>query len=186
MTFRSHFGRIAAVAIFCAALATALMAGADAEDELKCAALLAFVQNAHWMEPLAASAPLTVGVLGRPAFLRCLRTSIEGKAVDGRPLRVQEIRASADPRCCQVLYFATDQPSEIRLALQSVSSQRVLTVGETGHFLEQGGAVNLFLMDGHMAFEVSMVALDRSGITISSKLLRFGQIRDLAKGRPFK
>jgi hypothetical protein len=68
--------------------------------------------------------------------------------------------------------------------LQAFSSEHVLTIGETDGFLEQGGAVNLFLMDGHMAFEVSLGTLTRSGVEISSKLLRFGQIRDLKRGRP--
>jgi hypothetical protein len=94
-----------------------------------------------------------------------------------------EIKPPIDPHCCQALYFATDKPAEINPILPSLGSAHVLTVGETDRFLEQGGAVNLFLMDGHMAFEVSLGALDRSGIEISSKLLRFGQIRDLTRGR---
>jgi len=39
-------------------------------------------------------------------------------------------------------------------------------------------------MDGHMAFEVSLETLGRAGIEVSSKLLRFGQIRGRSKGRP--
>jgi hypothetical protein len=48
--------------------------------------------------------------------------------------------------------------------------------------LDSGGAVNLLVIDGHMSFEVSLEALDRSGVSISSKLLRFGQIRSRKKG----
>ena len=163
----------------------AQLARADADDELKSAALLAFVQNAHWAES-PADAFLTVGVMGRPAFYRWLRTSIDGKAVEGRRVRIVEVKMPLDPRCCQAIYFATDNVAEIKPALQAVSAGHVLTVGESDRFLEQGGAVNLFLVDGHMAFEVSLGVLTRSGIDISSKLLRFGQIRDLAKGRPIK
>jgi hypothetical protein len=156
------------------------------EDELKCAALLALVQNAHWPEAAVPGAPLTIGVLGRPAFLRCLRNLADVKAVEGRPLRVEEIKSPADPRNCQVVYLASGKAEEIKPALQAAAAEHVLTVGENDRFLEQGGAINFYLADGHMAFEVSLGALDRSGITISSKLLRFGQIRDLAKGRPRK
>lgn len=91
-----------------------------------------------------------------------------------------------DAHCCRILYFATDRVEEIKPGLQALNAERVLTIGETERFLEHGGAVNLFLSDGRMAFEVSMGALERSGIEISSRLLRFGQIRDLAKGRSIR
>lgn len=186
MRFRSHAACIAFVLALVALSALSLQGAADAEDELKCAALLAFIQNSHWTEQPSSNTPLTVGVLGRPLFLRGVRNTLEGKVVEGRPLRIVEVAAQFDPRCCQVVYFATGQLAEIKTALQSVSSEHVLTVGETSHFLEQGGAVNLFLADGHMAFEVSLEALNRSGVTVSSRLLRFGQIRDLQKGRARK
>jgi hypothetical protein len=167
-----------------AVFSLALRGGAEAEDELKSATLLAFVQSAHWLDELAADRPLRMGVVGRAAFLHCVQTRIEGKSVSGHPLRVLAINGPVDPGCCQVIYFATDKPAEIKPVLQSFSSAHVLTIGETDGFLEEGGAVNLFLMDGHMAFEVSLDTLGRAGIEVSSKLLRFGQIRGRPKGRP--
>ena len=185
LVFQSQFGRSIALVILLAASGL-MLRGSGAEDELKCATLLAFVQNAHWADPLGANAPLTVGVVGRSAFTKGLSASAEGKAVNGHPVRVIGVNGPLDPRCCQVLYFATDKPAEIKPVLQSFNSAHVLTIGETDGFLEQGGAVNLFLADGHMAFEVSLGALGRAGVEISAKLLRFGQIRDLTKGRQAK
>jgi hypothetical protein len=186
MSSSFHFRRMAAVLGLFTLLASSVRAMAEGEDELKCAALLAFVQNANWTEQLAANSPLTVGVFGRVAFFRWLRTGGEGKAINGHPIRIIEVREPVDPHCCQVLYLATDKAAEIKPLLQAFSSAHVLTIGEYDGFLEHGGAVNLFLLDGHMAFEVSLGTLTRSGVEISSKLLRFGQIRDLAKGRPSK
>ena len=183
MFLRSHLGRLAAVAGVLAVLAARLAGQPDGEDELKSATLLAFVQNTHWKEPLAANSPITVGVAGRKPFLQHLRAAIEGKVVDGHPLRVLEVTALADPHCCQVLYFATDKIEEIAPLAESAGAAHVLTVGETDHFLDRGGAVNLFLTDGHMTFEVSLETLARSGIEISARLLRFGQIRERPKGR---
>ena len=163
-----------------------MAAGGGAEDQLKCATLVAFLQNARWPDPLPDKAPLTVGVAGRPGFVRMLSDSVEGRMAAGHPIRIQSLNTSANPHCCQVLYFATDKAAEIKPVLQLFGAAHALTIGETDGFLEQGGAVNLFFVDGHMAFEVSLSALGREGIEISSKLLRFGQIRDLAKERPPK
>lgn len=183
MKSRFHVGYLAVLSL-AAVFALVLRGGVEAEDELKSATLLAFVQNTHWLDELAPDTPLSLGVVGRAAFLHCLQTRIEGKSVSGHPLRVLAINGPVDSRCCQVIYFATDKPAEIKPVLQSFSSSQVLTIGETDGFLEEGGAVNLFLMDGHMAFEVSLETLGRAGIEVSSKLLRFGQIRGRSKGRP--
>jgi hypothetical protein len=184
--FPTNFGRLVAVLTLCGIPGASLQRDTEAEDQLKSAVLLTFVQNARWAAPSALNTPLTVGVIGRPAMFRWLRTSLDGKVVEGRTLRVVEVKLPPEPQCCQVIYFATEKQAEIKPFLLAPGSEHALTVGESDRFLEYGGAVNLFLVDGHMAFEVSLGVLTRSGIDISSKLLRFGQIRDLAKGRPVK
>lgn len=186
MQCRSHFGRWSAILVLLIAAIITLRGGEDAEDQLKCATLLAFAQNAHWIEPLPDRTPLTVGVVGRSSFTRLLSSTVAGRAAAGHPIRIRSLNSPLDPHCCQLVYFATDRPDEIKPALQMFGGAHALTIGEIDGFLEQGGAVSLFFVDGHMAFEVSLGALDRAGVEISSKLLRFGQIRDLAKGRPAK
>jgi hypothetical protein len=76
-----------------------------------------------------------------------------------------------------LIYVATAKTSEIQQVIQSVRSVHTLTIGEDDKFLDYGGAVNLLLIDGHMGFEVSLDSLNRSGVEISSKLLRLGEIR---------
>jgi hypothetical protein len=70
----------------------------------------------------------------------------------------------------------------VTLALQNAAAAHALTIGENKEFLHWGGAVRLLVVDGHMSFEVSLDALERSGVSISSRLLRFGQVRDHKKG----
>jgi len=164
----------------------AMMAATDAvdpEDELKAATVLAFLQNAKWPDSDPAGANVTLGVLGRPAFFQVLRRSLEGKPVGGRPVRVVELTQSIDPKCCQALYIATDRKADIHRALASAAAGHMLTIGEANRFLDDGGAISIFLVDGHMAFEVSMAALEQCRVAISSKLLRFGRVRDLPKQR---
>ena len=154
----------------------------EEEDALKAAVILAFVQHTHWPDPLPNGGPLRVCAFGRPAFITALRGGVEGKLVDGHRLVVTEIKPAGEARGCQVLYFATDKPTEIKNELQVIGNAHVLTLGESDRFLEYGGGANLFLVDGHIAFEVSLSAIERGSVEISSKLLRFGQIHDLAKG----
>jgi len=154
---------------------------AEPEDELKAATVLAFLQNAKWPDQTA-DPDLTVGIVGRPAFAQVLRRTLEGKSVNGRTVRVLTLKSPAEARC-QVIYVATDRKQEIESALSGATAAHLLTIGESNHFLDSGGAINLFLADGHMSFEVSISTLDRCNVAISSKLLRFGKLRDLPKGK---
>jgi hypothetical protein len=154
------------------------MHASDSEDELRAATVWLFVQYSDF-SPIPEGA-ITVGVLGRPSFARALRRTLDGKAVGGHPVKVVEVKS--DPHGCQILYIASDKNDEIQKALQATQSIHALVIGETDHFLERGGAVNLFIVDGHIGFETSLEALGRSGVVISSNLLKFGQIRDRKKG----
>ena len=153
----------------------------EPEDELKAATVLAFLQYARWPQRTAAGPNLTIGVLGRPAMFDVLHRNLEGKTVNGRNVRVIDLALPADPRCCQAYYIATGRKEEINRALAGAAAAHVLTIGESNRFLEEGGAINLFLVDGHMAFEASMAALEQCKVAISSKLLRFGRVVDLPR-----
>ena len=154
----------------------------EPEDELKAAVVLSFLRYGEWRPALPANAPLTVGVQGRNAFADVLRRGVEGKLVNEHAIHIVELKTASEQHGCQVVFFADDKVSDTRTALQSPALARVLTIGETRDFLDWGGAVRLFVLDGHITFEVSLEALERSGVSISSRLLRFGQIRNPKKG----
>lgn len=180
---RLTFMRLVAYIGLAALLWETAQAASEPEDELKAAIVLSFLRYSEWPAPGSGDPRLTVGVLGRPAMLQTMRLVLENKAVNERPIRVVEVKAGGDPRCCQLLFLASQKPREIRQALAGVEAARILTIGESGQFLDLGGAVNLLIVDGRMTFEVSLEALERCGIVTSSRLLRFGVIRGGSKGR---
>jgi YfiR/HmsC-like len=155
---------------------------AEPEDELRAAVVLSFLRYGEWSPALPANAPLTVGLLGRAAFADVLRHSLEGKTVNEHAIHILELKSASELHGCQIVYFAEDKVFDTQAALENPALARVLTIGETRDFLDWGGAVHLFVLDGHIAFEVSIKALEREGISISSRLLRFGQIRNPKKG----
>jgi hypothetical protein len=150
---------------------------ADPDDELKAAIVLSFLRYSTWHQLPAEGEPLTVGVVGRSSMIQALRRLFDGKSVNNHALRVEEIKVPVDARRCEIIYYATAVSTEIRQGLLDLQSAHALTIGESDKFLESGGAVNLLPVEGHMSFEVSLEALQRSAVDISSKLLRFGQVR---------
>jgi hypothetical protein len=171
-----HISRWRTAAGLIGLLAGLAIAAAEPEDELKSATVLTFIRHAEWLQG-AAAGPITIGVTGRPSMVRMLQRTLDGKTANNRAIRIVDATAPAELNSCQVLYVATDNNSEIRQTLAGVRTAHALTIGESGRFLEYGGAVNLLIVDGHMSFEVSLEALDRAGVSISSKLLRYGQVK---------
>ncbi len=178
MSLRSKVAWLLAILSLCLTPCRAVQGTADSEDELKSATVWLFVQYSK-LTP-GADGSITLGVLGRPSFVKVLRRNLDGKSTGGHVVKVVE--AKPDLRCCQIVYLAMDKSEEIRHILQSAPPLRALTIGESDRFLDLGGAVNLFIADGHIAFEANLEALDRCGVSISSNLLKFGQIRNRGKG----
>jgi hypothetical protein len=164
------------LAAFAAATAGTALAP-DEEVDLKAAIVLNLLRYSTWPDHSAAGSPVIVGILGKTSFAKALRPTLEGKVVDNHPIRLTEIGAVFDPRCCQAIIVALENPAELKQALAAVRGAPILTIGEADRFLDNGGTVNLLEVDGHMSFEVSIEALERSGVEISSKLLRFGQVK---------
>jgi hypothetical protein len=159
-------------------------AASDPEDELKSATVLTFIRHAEWRE--SATGPINVAVWGRSATVQTLRRTLEGRAANSRPIHIVDAKLPAGVNDCQVVYIAGDD-KEVRQTLAGWRNSHALTIGESGRFLEYGGAVNLVIVDGHMSFEVSREALERAGVSISSTLLRYGQVTPTAapaKARP--
>jgi hypothetical protein len=144
----------------------------EPEDELRSATVLAFIRHSEWRH--AADGPIRIAVVGRAGMVQTLRRTLEGKTANNRAIRVVD-GLQGDPRSCQILYVAGENNGETRETLAAWRAH-ALTIGESDRFLENGGAVRLLIVDGHMSFEVSLDALDRAGVAISSTLLRYGQV----------
>jgi len=178
VSLTSKLASLLAILALCLTPCRAVQNTADSEDELKSATVWLFVQYSK-LAP-GADGSITVGVLGRPSFIKVLRRNLDGRTTGGHAVKVVE--AKPDLRCCQIVYLAMDKTEEIRHTLQNAQTLRALTIGESDRFLDFGGAVNLFIADGHIGFEASLEALDRCGLSVSSNLLKFGQIRNRGKG----
>jgi hypothetical protein len=153
----------------------ASLAAAEPEDELKAATVLTFLRHCEWSKA-PAGGPLTLGVLGRSAMVDALRRTVDGKTANGRAVRVVALRRSSECPDCQAVYLAGDNRGELKHQIAGLRLPGLLVMGESEHLLELGGAVNLFIVHGHMSFEVSQEALSLNGIAISSKLLRYGRV----------
>jgi hypothetical protein len=100
-----------------------------------------------------------------------------GQQIDGRPIAVRMVSASALPSDCRILYVADAADG----VLNAVRARPVLTITNGtggGH-----GIVDLRVIEQHVRFDIDMAQAEQAGLTISSKLLSLAHaVSPAAKG----
>ena len=150
------------------------------EYELKAAFLYNFVKFVEWPPEAFAGArsPLTICVYGEDPFGASLDGVVRGESLGERSLLVQRPETLEELRDCHVLFVSHSERQRMPEILARVEGAPVLTVGDTDGFLRAGGMINFVLEENKVRFLINQAAAERSGLRISSKLLR------LAKGTP--
>lgn len=159
-------------------------AAADAvsrEYQVKAAFLAKFVQFVEWPAGSVPKAgdPLVIAVVadadGHDPFNGALEQLVNGKAVNGHPVKVRHV-APDNVGDCHALFVPASQDARVEQALKAVAGHNVLTVGETDAFPHAGGQITFYLDDNRVRFEINPDAAKAAGVTISAKLLALARI----------
>jgi hypothetical protein len=149
------------------------------EYAIKAAYLHNFSSYVQW--PAGAfptsDAPLVIGVLGTDPFGEVLNEIARTKKVGGRPIVVKQFASMAAYAPCHVLFVASStSPQEQAAAIRKAHGSPVLLVGENPGFAEQGGAIDFFIEQNKVRFEINLDVAKRQQLKISSKLLGLAKI----------
>jgi hypothetical protein len=96
--------------------------------------------------------------------------------VHDRPLIVKRPRAAEDLRSCHLLFISRSEKERLPAVLSQLKGSPVLTVSETDGFAEQGGMVNLALVNKTVKIEINQAAAAQAGLQISAKLLKLARL----------
>lgn len=148
-----------------------------AEYQVKAAFLFNFAQFVDW--PAAAypdeKAPLVIGVMGPDPFGAYLDGLVQGEKIDGHPIVVRRFNDGEKPEC-HMLFVSAATPARMDRIRAQLIGQSVLTVGDTDNFSRLGGLVRFVTDKGKIHLRINAAAAKASGLTISSKLLRWATI----------
>jgi len=148
------------------------------EYQIKAAFLFNFAKFVEWPPGTFsdASAPLRICVLGQDPFGEDLRKITDQKTVNGRKLEVKHVIDLPEARNCHILFISSSEKLSRKKILQGLQGASVLTVGDTEGFVGEGGMINFVLENDRVKFEVSLVAAERAGLKISSRLLSVAKL----------
>jgi len=124
----------------------------------------------------AADLPFVVCLFG----LDPVGTTLQGMAgvrrFKGRRLDVRLLHAPEGATGCRVVWVAAARQDELAALLAHTGGRPILTVGDTDGFARRGVLFELRRSELRVRFEVNLPQTRRSGLLISSKLLRLGTI----------
>ena len=179
---RCRRGRIATALAACG-LGLGVVSSAAAqptlENDVKAVFLYNFTKFIDWPAPAAPQpGAFRVCVLADADFAQAVDRTIAGETVDGRPLERLEPQSPDQVRSCGILYVGRSHTERSARFIAAARNLPVLTVGEGSAFLQQGGAIGFVLDNNRVRFDINVAATQRSGLRVSSKLLRVARSVD--------
>jgi hypothetical protein len=143
------------------------------EYRLKAAFVYRFPQFVEWPAPaLDGQESVTICVLRPNPFGSLLGELITGETLNGRSLAIQEIDRASGIHGCHVVFVPGEQPGAAKAVLDAAGDHPILTIGESSRFLDDGGVINLQVINRRVRFEINATAAERAGLRLSSQLLR--------------
>ena len=155
------------------------------EYDVKAAYLLNFGKfvRIEPAEPAGAGSSFDVCVIGDDPIEAALRTQTAGERINDRPVRILHVKDGAAARACQIAYLGGGEGEHLDQSLDELRGSDVLTVSDSPTFLARGGMIQFLLVSNHVRFSVSLDAVQRTHLRLSSEFLR---VAYSVKGKPGK
>jgi hypothetical protein len=156
---------------------TSMVPAPTLEYQVKAAFLLSFVTFTEWPTTAfeAPSSPLRICVAGADPFEGSLVRTVQGESVAGHPLVTDHIGRGDDLSHCHVL-FVPRAAEEAGVPFERGTNSPVLVVGESEALWHNGAIISFAIDEGRVRFDVNRTAAQRSGLRLSSKLLRIARL----------
>ena len=148
------------------------------EYQVKAAFLYNFAKFVEWPCKVFSdsSAPIIIGILGEDPFGNDLEQTIKGKTVKGREITIKRSKQIGKLGSCHILFISMSEKGNLKRVLNNFKKSSILTVSEIENFTQYGGIIGFVMKQHNIRFEINMDAAERSGLQISSKLLKVAKV----------
>ena len=167
-------GGILGLALACAWFAgvAAVSAAEIDQQQLEAAYLYKFGGYVTWPDKAFASAdsPIVIGVADADRLADDLANLVAGRTVAGRAVEVKRLHTGDSLAGVHILFLSAAGPAEAEL-FESAHGHPILVVTEGGDGLARGAAVSFVVVEERVRFDVSLDAVQDSGLKLSALLL---------------
>lgn len=145
------------------------------ESQLKAVFVLNFAKLTEWPNDLHADgATFTIAIIGKEpsaAFTNMLK----GKTVHGARVNVRHIEDVAEANGANLVYINASERHRLTGILRELNKQDILTVSDIAGFCETGGMIGLVPVQSRLGFEVNLVSVRKTRLTVGSQLLKLAK-----------
>ena len=147
------------------------------EYSVKGAFLYNFAKFVSWPEEAFRDDQMhiTLCILGKDPFGGAL-ASVKGKSVKDRKVVIKHCATLDELGKCHILFISRSEEQNLSEILAKVKNWNTLTVSDMEGFAQSGGVNNFVTVEKKIRFEINLDAAERTGLKISSKLLRLAKI----------
>jgi hypothetical protein len=148
------------------------------EDEIRAAMLLNLAKFISWPATKFETphSPFLVCLLGPDPIGPDLERYLQNQSVDGRPVQLRYIATVDLANGCHILYIGAADRKSLDRAAPDLLKNSVLTVSDRQGTSSPKQIIGLPAIDEHVHIDVNLGNAQRSGLTISSKLLRLATV----------
>ena len=100
---------------------------------------------------------------------------MQGERISGRTLVVQQFSEVQEIGHCNVLFISSSEGPRLPVILAALKGRSILTVGDTGDFIAQGGMIQFVTEGNHVRFQINREAAESVRLKLSAKLLRLSK-----------
>jgi hypothetical protein len=143
------------------------------EYQVKAAYLYNFAKFVEWPPRVALSeSSFNICVLGRDPFDSTFGATVAGENIKGKNVVVKRIPRAQDGASCQILFISSSEEARLKEILAVLDKTSVLTVSDMPQFTLRGGMIQFVTEAKRVRFEVNLTSAERTGLTLSSQLLK--------------
>lgn len=125
---------------------------------------------------------LNLCILGKGSISNTAIAAIKNKMVAKHQLRIERFQSGLLPdeaiQTCHILFISQSERKRIPGILTELNQQAILTISDIPTFSHQSGMITLLMIDQQLRFEINATAINKAGLSISSKILELGTIID--------
>jgi YfiR/HmsC-like len=143
------------------------------EYQVKAAYLYNFGKFVEWpINATASEGSFNICVLGQDPFGPTLAATITGESIKGKNVLLKRIPRVQDAVGCHILFISSSEEVRLKEILAALDKTSVLTVSDMPQFTRRGGMIQFVMEANKVRFEVSLTSAERTGLTLSSQLLK--------------
>lgn len=143
------------------------------QQQVEAAYLYKFGNYVTWPDTAFAApdSPIVIGVAGSDPVADDLTAMVTGRTIGSRPIVVKRIREGDALSGVHILFIGSPKATQSGGLFESSRGRPILVVTEGKDGLVLGGAVSFVVIDDRVRFDVSLDAVEESGLKLSSQLL---------------